>query len=145
MTLSARLRYALVLFAILPGLLFQGGGLLRVCLHDWIDYEDSCTEAAAELPSTSSCADCCSDGQDLTEQPDHLAADNCNHCCIEIGCEGVSHSTPPSDTRVDSLCTTPQVYHVVVKLPAPSAPLLTPRPVFQGNAPPGRAPTPLRI
>ena len=146
MSRPTRLHLALVLVALLPGLLLQGGESLRVCLHDWMDYEDGCQEAVAHLmPSTAPGDDCCAENRDVSQGLDHAAGHECGGCCIEIGSYGAEPSTPPPTADGDTLCPAAPLHHVAVLLPAPPVRRLTPRTVVPARTPPGRAPTPLRI
>lgn len=139
---STRLRFALVLFVLLPGLLFQGGETLRVCLHDWVDYEDGCCE---EVPSLPPGGDCCAEGGKEPEGPALAGGHECGGCCIELGTDGAELSAPAPKAGGHSLCLALPVRNVAARWTAPPVRRLTPRPAPSACVPPERAPTPLRI
>ena len=119
---STRLRSALVLLAILPGLLFQGVGMLRVCVHDWIDFKDHCVEAGACCaPAIPADDDCCAGCGGEPESPTHLEVGACADCCIAIHCDSESRSTLPPEPLEDSLCYAAPVERVAFRLQAPPA------------------------
>jgi len=142
---SNRLRISLALLALLPGLLLQGGETLRVCLHDWIEFQDDCQEAAApSSPAVAPGGDCCAEDEAGPEGPALAGGHECGACCIELGSESRELSPPPTDDGHAHGLAVP-VQRVVALLPAAPHRGLTPRTPVLAHAPPGRAPTPLRI
>lgn len=149
MSRSSRLRFSLLLVALLPGLLFQSGESLRVCLHDWIDFQDGCQETAAlDVPPAAPGGSCCTDDRTGPEEPDRAEPRECGACggcCIEIGVDRAELSTTPPAVEGPFLDLALPVHHVAARFPAAALRPLKPRTLALANPPPGRAPTPLRI
>lgn len=143
---SPRLRFALVLLAILPGLLFQGVGTLRVCLHDWTDLADECIEATdCCAPIATHAQDCCAINGAEAEETASVYADACEGCCIQIGSDSAVRLTPPSEMRGDFVSYTAPIERIAFEVPVPSTNWSTARPVIPVRTQPRHAPTPLRI
>jgi len=143
MSRSLRLRFALVLAALLPGLFFRGGETMRLCLHDWIDFQDGCEEVASSCaPSVG--GSCCATERSGAEEPALARGHECQGCCIEIGSEGGELSTPPAADGYALLSTT-AMDRVVGLLPVTPLRRPMPRTFVPSRTLPGRAPTPLRI
>lgn len=146
MSESIRLRLSFVFLALLPGLLFQAGESLSVCLHDWIDFEDGCQEALAEAAESTASESCCSEGRSTPEGPDLASGHECGGCCFELGSERADVSTPPPAADAHSLCPAAPMHEVAARYPAaPARRLTTPRVLALARKLPGHAPTPLRI
>jgi|GEM_PF-3181330 len=143
---SNRLRLALVLLALLPGLLFQGGGSLHVCLHDWMDIQDACQEGVtASAPSPGGGGSCCTGERAPTEGPVLADGHDCQGCCIELSSEGAELPAPPASLGEHAPCLAAPAHWASVAMPAPPVRPWTPRAVVSTSRLPGRAPTPLRI
>jgi hypothetical protein len=135
-------RLVLAVCALLLAVLPAGAGTLRVCLHDWVEFRDACHEVAAVDRVSDGC--CPAD----REEPTGSAlgrGHECQGCCIEIACEGDEVSATPSaaggpafDVALPALCAVERAILPPVDGPAR-------RDDAPPRAPPGRAPTPLRI
>jgi hypothetical protein len=128
------LRLVALLGLLLPGLLVPQGETLRVCLHDWFGFADACGDVA---PETSCCA----------QAPAELALSEgheCQGCCFEITNDACETPVPSGfGHSASAILLAPERRPSVMAWPA-----LRARVPYRSAlivAPPGRAPSPLRI
>jgi hypothetical protein len=131
-----KLRIAALLGLLIPGLLMPRGETLRVCLHDWFGFVDACSEMA-----TAAEASCCEpEPVDLALSGGH----ECQGCCFEIS-NGAGETPALASAVQGALAGLPAPERLPAAMAWPAVRIPVPHRGTRLVAPPGRAPSPLRI